>query len=267
MSEAAATLAERQEAFLRAILDESAPLPHDWGNSQAAGMAVYRGNYRGALLGALGETYERTARYVGDKAFSQASINHAIKHPPSGWTIDEAGAGFDATCAKMYPGNPEVAELAWLEWAMLELATAPDTQPFSAQEFTQASAAFGDEDWGGLRLALQPRARARLVQFDLTAIWKALGDGGEPVSEIRLPSPQTCLAWRDGERPTFILVEADHAPAFATMQGGGTYSDMIGSLLGENSEPSPEQIQTAAMRAGAILGRWLNEGIITGLNP
>ena len=46
-------LAERQSAFLRSILDEDAPLPSGWGNSQAAGMAVYRGNYRSALMGAL----------------------------------------------------------------------------------------------------------------------------------------------------------------------------------------------------------------------
>ena len=55
-----ADLATRQEAFLAAILDEGAPAPNGWGNSQAAGMAVYRGNYRGAASASF-ELAERLA--------------------------------------------------------------------------------------------------------------------------------------------------------------------------------------------------------------
>ncbi len=270
-----ATLADRQAAFLRAILDDTAPLPEGWSNRQTAGLAVYRGNYRSALMGALAETYERTARYAGDNAFRQASMNHAIKHPPSGWTIDEAGAGFAETCAAMFDGNPEVAELAWLEWAMLELATAPDTAPMTPQDFAAASASFDDEDWGGLRLTFQPRAAVRVVAHDLTAMWKALAAEGAARPDPRLAEPQTCLVWREGERPTFILLEADHAAVFDAMQSGATYGELIGLLIGppvgspvgDDAEPSPEIFQNAAMRAGAMLGRWLSEGVVTGLTP
>lgn len=260
-------LAQRQEAFLRAILDESAPLPEGWGNSQAAGMAVYRGNYRSALMGALAETYERTARYVGEKPFAQSCINHAITHPPSGWTIDEAGAGFDATCAAHFRDNPEVAELAWLEWTMLGLATAPDTDPMTPEAFSQAVAGFDDEGWGNLRLALQPRCDARLVDHDLTALWRALDTEATDRPEIRLSAAQCCLVWREGERPTFILVEPDHVDALAAMQSGASYGEMIGVLIGDDPEPTDAVIQSAAMRAGAIVGKWLQERLIVGLNP
>lgn len=262
-----ASLVQRQEAFLAAILDGNAPLPEGWGNSQAAGMAVYRGNYRSALMGALAETYERTALYLGEGAFQQACINHAIKHPPSGWTIDEAGAGFDATCGELFAQNPEVAELAWLEWAMLELATAPDTQPLTPEAFSAAAAEFGDQDWGDLRLAFQPRAVARLIGHNLTALWQALGQDGAARPDITLTGPQTCLVWREGERPTFILAEADHAEAFGAMQAGAAYGEVIALLIGEEAEPSPDAIQNAAMRAGAMLGRWLQEGVVVAINP
>lgn len=260
-------LADRQAAFLRAILDEGAPLPEGWSNRQAAGMAVYRGNYRSAVMGALTATYERTARYAGEQAFRQASMNHAIKHPPSGWTIDEAGEGFDTTCTQMFAQNPEVAELAWLEWAMLALATAPDCSPMDPAAFGAATAEFGDEDWGDLRLDMQPRASSRVVDHDLTGLWKSLGEEGGNRPDPRLPEPQSCLVWREGERPTFIQVEADHADAFAAMQSGATYGELIELLLGDDPDPSPESIQDAAMRSGAMLGRWLQEGMIIGLNP
>lgn len=260
------TLAQRQEAFLQSILDEGSALPVGWGNSQAAGMAIYRGNYRGALMSALAETYERTALLLGPKAFAQSCINHAIAHPPSGWTIDEAGYGFDETCAKLFPERPEAPEIAWLEWAMLGLATAPDARPIGPEDFATVSAEFGDADWGELRVAFQPRAQARLVHHDLEAIWRALGDEGE-LSDTQLDAPRTCLALREGERPTFTLFEADHAVAFAAMREGATYGELIPLLLGENEDPSAEDIQSAAMRAGAILGAWLNEGLIISINP
>lgn len=259
------TLSERQDAFLASILDEGAPLPDGWGNSQAAGMAVYRGNYRSALMGALAEVYERTALLLGSKAFAQSCINHAIAHPPSGWTIDEAGEGFDETCAKLFPDRPEVAELAWVEWTMLELATAPDTQPLSPQDFAAVSAQFGDEDWGGLRLEFQPRAKARLVGHDLEALWQAIGKG-DAMTDSRLDTPATCLVSRHEERPTFTLLEADHAAAFAAMQAGANYGELIAVLLGENDDRVPQDIQSAAMRAGAMLGTWLNEGLIVAIN-
>ncbi len=264
-------LADRQAAFLRAIHDEGAPLPEGWGNRQAVGMAVYRGNYRAAVMGSLASVFERTASYAGEKAFSQASINHVIKHPPSGWTLDDAGAGFDVTCAQFFPNSPEVEQLAWLEWAMLQLATAPNSEPLDAAGFGSATAGFGDEEWGELRLSFCPRAACKLVDFDLTGMWRAFDSeaGAEEVNGVnwRLDTAQTCLVWREGELPTFVLVEADHAIAFPAMQDGATYGELIALLIGDDQNPSAESIEDAAMRAGAMLGRWLQEGIVTGINP
>lgn len=256
------SLADRQQAFLAAILDEGAPLPEGWSNRQSAGMAVYRGNYRSALMGALAESYERTARYVGEKPFAQASINHVIANPPAGWTIDDAGEDFAETCAAFFKDNPEVAELAWLERAMLSLATAPDTKPLTAQAFAVASASFGEAEWTQLRLTFQPRATARLVEHDLEAMWRALGEEDAQRIAPRLATPQTCLVWREGERPTFTLSEADHAEAFAAMQSGASYAELIEVLLGDASEPDAAQVEAAAMRSGAMLGLWLREGMI-----
>src|SRR3546814_3597676 len=92
-------------------------------------MSVYRGNYRSALVEAMRSTYERTEKWVGEAAFRRAAAHHLIAHPPSSWTIDDAGAGFDRTCAELFANDPEVAELAWLEWTMLEAFTAPDVAP------------------------------------------------------------------------------------------------------------------------------------------
>ena len=53
---------------------------------------------------------------------------------------------------------------------------------------------------------------------------------------------------------------AEEARAFQAAQSGTPYGEICMLLAGEN--PSEEQMHDAAMRAGALLGRWLNEGLI-----
>ncbi|BDI61990.1 putative DNA-binding domain-containing protein [Qipengyuania nanhaisediminis] len=255
-----ARLADRQAAMMQAILDENAPLPDGWRPSAAAGLAVYRDNYRAAVLAALRASYPQTARLLGDKQFIRASINHAIACPPSGWTIDEAGSGFGGTCEEMFALRPAIAELAWLEDAMRLLAGARDTQPISAREFARRSAGFDDARWLGLKITIQPRAAFRLVRHDLDALWRKLGEEGDgsPVSATRLAQPRTCIAWREDERPTFRLAEADHAIALAAVHEGACYGAII-ERLSDESKMTAEQ---AAMRAGEMLGWWLKEALV-----
>ncbi len=257
-------LAQRQTAFMDQVLDEAAALPDGWGENHADGIKVYRGNYRSALMDALASTFERTAKYVGGGPFARVAAHHAITQPPSSWTIDDAGAGFDQSCAHVFGENPEVAELAWLEWAMLGLATAPDTASLDGAGFTAATAAFGDDDWSQLRLVFQPRAASRVIGNDLTAIWNALGSDAAEWPNFALQEEAGCLVWREGERPTFIMVSAEEARTFAQMQDGTSYGDACVTLAGDGADEAA--INDAAMRAGAMLGRWLNEGLIAALH-
>ena len=258
------TLAKLQADFMRAILDEDTPLPDGWGNSHALGLSVYRGNYRSALMSALEESFERSARYIGEDAFRTASINHLIANPPSHWTIDRAGEGYDRTCAELFPNNAEVAELAWLEWAMLDLVGAPDEDAITPQDFAKASAGFGDAEWLGLSLTFQTRAVARRVTHDLTALWKSLGEEGGERDLRGYESEQGRLVWREGERPTFLMVEADTARAFEAAQMGARYGELIDLIAGDDADDGA--IADAAQKAGAMLGLWLNEGLITALD-
>lgn len=257
------TLAHTQAAFMRAILDEGVPLPDGWGNRQAVGLGVYRGNYRGALMAALEATYERTRRYVGEGPFRRAGAHHLIAHPPESWTIDQAGDGFDRTCAELFADNPEVSDLAWLEWSMQHAATAPDVAPMDAGAFAEATAGFDDAQWMGLTLSFLPRASAGVIQTDLKSLWNALADEEQEMPDPRLPEAAGVLVWREGERPTFLMVDADTACAFTAMQGGASYGEVIMLLAGD--QPNEAAVQDAALRAGAMLGLWVQEGTIASL--
>lgn len=256
-------LALRQSAFLAAIHDDAATLPAGWGARQAAGMEIYRNNYRVALVEALKDTFERTARWVGEDAFRQAAAHHVIVNPPTSWTLDEAGDGFAETLAELFAGDPEVAELGWVEEAMHRVFSGEDAAPLNAAGFAEATGAFAAEDWEGLRLTFMPRIATRLVRHDVAAIWQTLGEDRPTVPDHALARPiarpMACHVYREGEQPVFVLAPAHEAEGLSAMQRGATFGQLC-ALLTEQFEPD-----AAAAEAGSMLGRWLHMGLIRAL--
>jgi hypothetical protein len=253
------TLAARQQAFMAAILDDETPLPDGWSARHAAGLAIYRNNYRSALVEALAATYERTCKWVGEESFRRAAAHHLILNPPGSWTIDAAGAGFDGTLAELFAADPEVAELAALEWAMHRAFVAADDTPLTAADFAAHTADFGEEDWGGLGFTFVSGTAALAVSHDIGALWKALGAQAFAAPDIALAEPHMLLVWREGLRPVFRLADAAEGEAFAMARDGGNFGDICAGLV---ERLGPDE---GVARAGALLGRWLQDGLIAGL--
>jgi hypothetical protein len=249
-------LALRQEEFLACLLDDAAPPPPGWNARRAAGMAVYRNAYRAQLVDVLRETFERTSRLVGEDAFQRAAAHHLITHPPSGWTIDLAGQGFAETCEELFAHDPDVGEVAWLEWAMHRAFTAADAEPLTALRFAAATAEFSAEQWNALRLRFMPGTSLRAVTHDLVKLWETLAESAPGPQVERLNQHEYALVWRDGERPVFVLVPEQDGRALAALQGGATFGEMCASLA-QTADPSE-----AAESAGAMLLSWLELGLL-----
>lgn len=249
-------LGQRQEAFLGTLLDEDAPLPAGLDERHARGLAIYRNNYRSALVEALRSTFERTERLVGEEAFRRAAAHHCILHPPTSWTLDLAGAGFPETCTELFAHDPDVAELAALEWAMHEVFTARDTTPLTTAAFAGTCAGYAEADWTALRLAFVPALRITPAAFDLVRLWSSLAsDDGEP-ELVRLESPHCALVWREGERPAFVLRPAWEGEALALFRSGATFGEVCSMLVDQLGEDA------AIAEAGAMLARWVGEGLV-----
>lgn len=252
-------LAQRQEDFLTCLLDDTRALPDHWNARHAAGLAIYRNAYRARLVDALRETYERTARWVGEDAFRQAAAHHVITHPPKSWTLDDAGAGFAETLAELFAKDPEVAELAWLEWAMHRCFVAADAQPIDAVGFGQATATFAEDDWTHMRLHFLPGTSQAAITHDIGSLWRALGQD-DLTPDCAVSEALCCVVWREGLKPVFMQVDAAEGAVLSRLLADEPYGeacDTLIDLLGED---------LAAERAGAMLGRWLHHGLITAVS-
>jgi hypothetical protein len=251
------TLAASQADFMAHVLDEDQALPEGWSERHAAGLAIYRNNYRTSLVEALRSTYERTAAYVGEDAFRQAAAHHLITHPPKSWTLDHAGDGFADTLRELFRDDWEVPELGWLEAAMQRAFVAADAAPIDAAGFAEGTALFGEQDWSEMRLEFLPGTALAPVAHDIPALWRAIDPEGEtPAQADHLDTPMHLLVWREGLKPVFRLVDQSEGEAMDALLGGASYGDACTLLVERLGE------EAAIVQAGAMLGRWLHDGVI-----
>ena len=253
-------LAQLQEQFLRCIHDDETVLPSVWEGSVKRGLDIYRNNYRSALIETLRETFPRTLLWVGDEAFEAAAAHHVIAHPPTSWTLDDAGTGFADTLTQLFANDPEVADLAALEWAMHRAFCAGDAPAMDGPSFQSACAGLTEEDWLDLRLIPQPALQVLAVTSDCIGLWQALADDQDrPEEPEQFADIGHVIVWREGFRPVCRFANNGEATMLRSVIGGDTYN-AICARLAESADA-----EEAAQLAGGCLRVWLDEGLLSGI--
>ena len=187
------SLSELQSDFCAYLLDR----PNQIARQAIGDLGVYHHAYRAQLLGCLRDTFEKSWSWLGDEAFEAAALAHIEAHPPSSWTLNLYGEDFDRTLAERHPQDPELAELAWLEWSLRRAFDGPDAGVPNPEELAEI-------DWDNAILHLVPTLKLRHVVSNCAAIWTALSEDRPPPPALTLPAPlamysytgrgNTCLA-------------------------------------------------------------------------
>lgn len=238
------SLLAQQRAFVAEIAaDDDLP-------PSSLGMAIYRNAYRGRLADALAVSFERTRRWVGDEMFDLAAAHYILSHPPQSWTLDVYGADFPEMLAALFADDPEVDELAWLEWHMQQAFAAPDCATLSPADL--ASAGLDEAGWEHLRLMPAAGLATRAVSHDLAALWHALAEGAADRSVLAASDPAMLLVWRKDLSPHFRLLEPQEFAALKPLLDGASFGEAA-SLLGESDLP----------RFGQWFAQWLSEGLFS----
>lgn len=241
------SLLDQQRAFVAEIAADDELPP------SSLGMAIYRNAYRGRLADALAISFERTRRWVGEEMFEIAAAHYILTCPPKAWTLDAYGADFPDALAGLFAQDPEVAELAWLEWHMQQAFAAPDRVALTHAAL--AAAGLEDADWEHLHLAPAAGLAWRSVSHDLAVLWHALADGPCERSALAATAPATLLVWRKELSPHFRLLEAAEFAALAPLLNGASFG-----------EAASQVDQSELPRFGQWFAQWLNEGLFADLS-
>lgn len=253
------TLAAVQDRFLATVIVGNGTNIADWPSDMWDGLNVYRSAYRARLVDCLRGAFDKSRKWIGDESFDAAAAHHLILHPPASWTLDDLGRGFSDTLAALFPDDPEVEELGWLEWEMQRLFTGPDVAELSAADFAWRASAFGEEDWLDLRLLYVPNLAVRAVRTNCAALWTAI-DGETDVPPLDSSGEAaTLLVWRQDLRSQFRLIDQNEAAGLALMRDGATFENLCAALVQSCGD------EGGVAAAGTMLGRWMTDGLVSDL--
>jgi hypothetical protein len=176
------SLRELQQHAYRAIVLEEEGLRT--AASRAARLGVYRNNARETFHKTLAVTYPVVQRLVGELCFRGLSRSYATDFASRSGDLSAYGAELPTLLDIYYRDTAfaYLADVARLEWACAESATAADGVSFDVFHLAQVPAG----DCGSLRFMLRAPVRLMSSRFPVFSIWEAnQGDDVEIVALSR----------------------------------------------------------------------------------
>lgn len=216
-----------------------------------AGLAVYQNNFRGRIIACLDESFAVTRAWLGDGAFRAAIVEHVAQAPPSSWSLDHYPDAFPPTLARLYPGDPEVAEIARLELALGTAFVAADAVPVAASELANV-------DWDRAQIYLCPFLKLLPLTTNAPAIWSAITARTTPPPVEMLSNGSELLVWRKGEAPHFRTADDAEARALHHVANGLDFGSLCAWLVDAGG-------QDPALAAGRLLAQWISDGLIVAI--
>lgn len=231
------------------LVREDEPAAARLGAGAAPGLRVHQNNYRAQLVACLTDSFARTNDWLGGEAFEAAAARHIDRVPPSSWTLDAYARDFPATLAALYPDDPEVAELAWIECALGEAFVAPDAEPFSAADLAGV-------DWDHAVLEFTPTLDLADLTTNAPAIWSALAQEKEPPAAELLDEAGAILVWRSEQVSQFRAIDQVERQALLWVRAGMPFAELCEAMVASWGE------EQGVARAGGLLGQWIADGLI-----
>jgi uncharacterized protein (UPF0276 family) len=214
---------------------------------------IYHHAYRMRLAEVLADSFARTAHFMGSDLFESEAIAFAVEQPPLLRSLGRYGAQFPAHLQQRYPGNPELNELAQLDWDLRACFDGPDVAALDAQAAAQDHA----QAWVARLAPLHPSVRLRSVTTNAVALWNALDQDAEVPPVHTLAQPRSLAVWRKGQQPHFQSLEAGQDAFIACLARGCSILQACEELQG-----LPQLAQPNAL--ALWLRQWWDDGLLRG---
>jgi hypothetical protein len=246
-----AAIRQQRDGFERAIVDGAPP-------GAGERLAVYRHAYNARLLEALGDAYPALHTLLGDQRFERLGVAYIDAQPSRHFSIRWFGHRLREfiDASEDDKTRPFLAEMAAFEWALRDTFDAADAPTLSVQ----ALQAIAVDEWPGLRLHFHASLRRLDLAWNTPLLWDAIDKDAEPAAPQRNPYPIAWLLWRHDLLTHYRSLEVDEAWALDQAAAGEGFGELCAGLVEWVDE------QQAAQRAAALLSRWMQEGLVIGVD-
>lgn len=218
-------------------------------------LRIYHGGYRSRMLEVLKSAFEHTWAYLGDEAFDAICTRYIEAHPSHSPNLRDYGGDFPRFLHQALPADPEVAELATMDWRLHSAFDAPNADILTGDQL----AAIDETAWETLGFVFHPSVSLVLFEWNVLDIWHALDQGESPPSVQRLEAPIGHLFWRSAQRSYFRSLAEDEYAALTGLIEGNSFAIVCEELA--HSFPNAD-IETSV---GAWLARWLADGLLSSI--
>jgi Putative DNA-binding domain len=214
---------------------------------------IYADMYFYRIRDCLMEDFAALHAVIGAAAFHNLITDYLLVHPSTHFSLRHVGRHLPAYVGTHALGEqyPYLADLAALEWTILESFDAPDAAPLDAA----ALGAVPEECWPDLRFTLTPSLHVLELGWPVHEIWRQAQAGDRPFSE---PAETYLRVWRQNLRVFHRPVDAAEYAALTAIRAGETFSEVcesIAAVVGEDEGPE---------RAATLLQEWLADALLTG---
>ncbi|HXV24833.1 MAG TPA: DNA-binding domain-containing protein [Alphaproteobacteria bacterium] len=242
-------LLDLQRRFRAALLGEEEQCLADLIRDDVPGpierLQIYRNNTLLLLTEALRSNFSATSRIVDERFFAYAAASFIPAHPPRQPRLAEYGAEFPQFLADFEPAAtlPWLADLARLEWSMLECQESADEPSLGPADLEGLRL----DALPGMRLARHPACRLMASAWPVDAIRAFALAGGKEQPPVIEGNPVWLIIRRVGEEVALRRCpEGDFALLDSLFSGLS-----LGEAL-ETSIVSPAPVLAAALRDGLI---------------
>jgi hypothetical protein len=219
-------------------------------------LEVYRRAYHARLIECLLDDYPALAHALGEDAFDALCRAYIARHPSTGPNLNSFGRSMVEFCLSEANGLDVLrgfaADLAALEWAMVEVIHAPTAEPLTLAGLAEVPV----ERWADAQLVAT--TAFRLLQFDypVNVYFQAFRDGKTPT--IPAPARSAAAVYRSG--PTLWRMDLTE-PACALLQAIAS-----GQTLGTSLEEAAAALSGVSEEdaAGRVMS-WFRDWVASGL--
>jgi hypothetical protein len=194
-------------------------------------LAIYRDGYRGRLVECLADDYAAVQFFLGEAAFEALAHDYIEQHPSRSPNLNAFGRSMASFLgARAGEAGPFAADLARLEWAIVEAIHAAPSPPLALDRFEHMS----PEQWSVARLVPAASVRVLRLAHPANAYYQAFRTEGHPSPPP--PAPTATLVHRRG----WVVWRTDLEPAMARLLeaivGGAPLGEALAASIADEDE-------------------------------
>jgi hypothetical protein len=240
-----AQLGPAQGAYARALVAGDERL------SAVERLDIYANMYFYRLRDALAEDFAAVCAVLGEGNFHNLATDYLIAHPPSHFSLRYAGRDLPSFLLR-HPVSqhwPYLADLAQLEWAILDAFDAVDAPVLEPVTL----AAVPPDGWPALRFRLTPSLRLLQLDWPADEVWKQVQREETPATPARVAV--SVRVWRQDLHVYHRRIDAAERAALAAIQSAASFADVCEGVTA--CDVRADQVST-------LLQTWLDDGLLSG---